>query len=107
VLQNIQSFFRIDLQLPGAALQINAALAPLLALESLKLGTPAAGLSMWPQLLPALNVGLAALAKLDFSPLAGLPALPNLGPLNAALALSLNANLGIKPGCPACPLLAA
>jgi hypothetical protein len=103
---NLQSFFKLNLAIPGASLQLKLALAPLLELAQLKLGPPAAGWSMMPLMMPAISLGLPALPKLDFGPLLNLPALPNLGPLMAAISLTAALNLGMKPGCLICPMAA-
>lgn len=104
--QNIQSAFKLKLGMPGINAQLKVSLAPLLELEGLKISAAAmanAGAwSIWPLITPAFSANFAAVAKLDFSPLASLPPLPNLGPLVGAASFVASAGLGSKPGCSLC-----
>lgn len=108
IFQNIQNVLGLNLQAPRLNLQIQAALLPLEQLEGLQISanamSAAATWSQWPLLGLALNANLPLIAKLDFSPLAGLPKLPDLGPLAAVASFVSAAGLGLKPSCPSCPM---
>jgi hypothetical protein len=109
LLNNLMQSLKLNLRLPVPRAQITAALPSLPELGALQLSESvgSAALAWVPlsALAPALSANLPALAKLDLSPLANLPPVPDLGPLAAAASLVTSLGLASRPGaCGSCAM---